>query len=79
MQIFLLDFNVIALVQPVLLKKFAGSEEDKVDVQKFFGFIGLFAFLSLWWLGEWSMAFLNPFLLPSPTFMFVRIGWYKWS
>lgn len=34
----------------VLLKKSAGSEGDKVDVQKFFGYIGLFAFLSLWWL-----------------------------
>uniref|UniRef100_A0A5B7BUE3 EamA domain-containing protein n=1 Tax=Davidia involucrata TaxID=16924 RepID=A0A5B7BUE3_DAVIN len=34
----------------VLLKKFAGSEGDKVDVQKFFGFIGLFTFLGLWWL-----------------------------
>eukprot|EP00262_Sarcandra_glabra_P015159 TRINITY_DN4606_c0_g1_i1.p1 TRINITY_DN4606_c0_g1~~TRINITY_DN4606_c0_g1_i1.p1 ORF type:complete len:347 (-),score=36.50 TRINITY_DN4606_c0_g1_i1:73-1113(-) len=34
----------------VLLKKFAGSEEEKVDVQKFFGFIGLFTLLGLWWL-----------------------------
>lgn len=34
----------------VLLKKFAGSEGDKGDVQKFFGYIGLFALLGLWWL-----------------------------
>ncbi|KAA8521728.1 hypothetical protein F0562_012401 [Nyssa sinensis] len=34
----------------VLLKKSAGSEGDKVDVQKFFGFIGLFTLLGLWWL-----------------------------
>ncbi|XP_044463419.1 solute carrier family 35 member F5-like [Mangifera indica] len=34
----------------VLLKKSAGSEGDKVDVQKFFGYIGLFCLLGLWWL-----------------------------
>ncbi|GFQ05635.1 uncharacterized vacuolar membrane protein yml018c [Phtheirospermum japonicum] len=34
----------------VLLKRSAGSEGDKVDVQKFFGYIGLFTFLGLWWL-----------------------------
>ncbi|XP_024165690.1 uncharacterized vacuolar membrane protein YML018C isoform X2 [Rosa chinensis] len=36
----------------VLLKKFAGSEEegDKADVQKLFGYIGLFTLLGLWWL-----------------------------
>ncbi|KAL6524209.1 hypothetical protein OROMI_031304 [Orobanche minor] len=34
----------------VLLKRAAGSEGDKVDVQKFFGYIGLFTFLGLWWL-----------------------------
>lgn len=34
----------------VLLRKCAGSEEEKVDVQKFFGYIGLFVFLCLWWL-----------------------------
>ncbi|KAM1133498.1 hypothetical protein ACFX19_043448 [Malus domestica] len=36
----------------VLLKKFAGSEKkgDKADVQKLFGYIGLFALLGLWWL-----------------------------
>ncbi|KAJ6745304.1 THIAMINE-REPRESSIBLE MITOCHONDRIAL TRANSPORT PROTEIN THI74-LIKE ISOFORM X1 [Salix koriyanagi] len=34
----------------VLLKKFAGSEGNKVDVQKCFGYIGLFTLLGLWWL-----------------------------
>ncbi|CAL5434922.1 unnamed protein product [Camellia sinensis] len=34
----------------VLLKKSAGLEGDKVDVQKFFGYIGLFTLLGLWWL-----------------------------
>lgn len=34
----------------VLLKKSAGSEGDRVDVQKFFGYIGLFTILGLWWL-----------------------------
>ncbi|XP_062163201.1 thiamine-repressible mitochondrial transport protein THI74-like [Alnus glutinosa] len=33
----------------VLLKKSSGSG-DKVDVQKFFGYIGLFTLLGLWWL-----------------------------
>ncbi|KAJ7958465.1 EamA-like transporter family [Quillaja saponaria] len=34
----------------VMLKKSAGSEGDKVDVQKIFGYIGLFSLLGLWWL-----------------------------
>ncbi|GFS44676.1 EamA-like transporter family [Actinidia rufa] len=34
----------------VLLKKSAGLEGEKVDVQKFFGYIGLFTLLGLWWL-----------------------------
>ncbi|XP_047967474.1 uncharacterized transporter C405.03c-like [Salvia hispanica] len=34
----------------VLLKRSAGSEGDKVDVQKFFGYIGLLTFVGLWWL-----------------------------
>ncbi|XP_022752223.1 thiamine-repressible mitochondrial transport protein THI74-like [Durio zibethinus] len=34
----------------VLLKKSAGSEGEKVDVQKFLGYIGLFTLLGLWWL-----------------------------
>lgn len=35
-----------------MLKKFTGSEGEKGDVQKFFGYIGLFTFVGLWWLGE---------------------------
>ncbi|XP_042002732.1 uncharacterized transporter C405.03c-like [Salvia splendens] len=34
----------------VLLKRSAGSEGDKVDVQKFFGYIGLLTFVGHWWL-----------------------------
>lgn len=32
----------------VLLKKFAG-EGERVDVQKLFGYIGLFTLVALWW------------------------------
>lgn len=50
------QFDIISLFNTyfsaVLLKKSAGSEGDKVDVQKFFGYIGLFALLGLWWLGK---------------------------
>ncbi|KAL5559759.1 hypothetical protein UlMin_035970 [Ulmus minor] len=34
----------------VLLKKFAGEEGERVDVQKLFGYIGLFSLVALWWL-----------------------------
>ncbi|WCJ30429.1 EamA-like transporter family [Euphorbia peplus] len=34
----------------VLLKKCVGSDEGKIDVQKFFGYIGLVTLLGLWWL-----------------------------
>eukprot|EP00249_Psilotum_nudum_P014942 c25081_g1_i1 orf=194-1396(-) len=34
----------------VLLKKFAGKDGEAVDVQKLFGYIGLFTLLALWWL-----------------------------
>ena len=36
----------------VLLKKFSGEEGERVDVQKLFGYIGLFTLLALWWLGK---------------------------
>ncbi|KAI3473007.1 hypothetical protein Pfo_030090 [Paulownia fortunei] len=39
----------------VLLKRCAGSEGDKVDVQKFFGYIGLFTLFGLWWLA-WPLT-----------------------
>ncbi|XP_057540157.1 thiamine-repressible mitochondrial transport protein THI74-like isoform X2 [Amaranthus tricolor] len=34
----------------VLLKKYCGSEGNKADVQKLFGYIGLFTFICFWWL-----------------------------
>ncbi|XP_011623775.1 uncharacterized vacuolar membrane protein YML018C isoform X1 [Amborella trichopoda] len=34
----------------VLLKRFSGAEGEKVDVQKLFGYIGLFTIVALWWL-----------------------------
>ncbi|GKV03239.1 hypothetical protein SLEP1_g15577 [Rubroshorea leprosula] len=34
----------------VLLKKFAGEEGGRADVQKLFGYIGLFTLVALWWL-----------------------------
>ncbi|XP_059658181.1 uncharacterized vacuolar membrane protein YML018C [Cornus florida] len=34
----------------VLLKKFAGEEGERVDVQKLFGYMGLFTLVALWWL-----------------------------
>ncbi|KAH7286707.1 hypothetical protein KP509_32G019100 [Ceratopteris richardii] len=42
----------------VLLKKFAGKEEGGVDVQKVFGYIGLFTLVSLWWL-VWPLTALK--------------------
>lgn len=36
----------------VLLKKFSGEEGERVDVQKLFGYIGLFTLVALWWLGK---------------------------
>ncbi|XXG52094.1 hypothetical protein AAC387_Pa03g0497 [Persea americana] len=34
----------------VLLKKFCGAEGERIDVQKLFGYIGLFTLVALWWL-----------------------------
>uniref|UniRef100_A0A1D1Y053 Putative vacuolar membrane protein YML018C n=2 Tax=Anthurium amnicola TaxID=1678845 RepID=A0A1D1Y053_9ARAE len=42
----------------VLLKKFAGEEGEGVDVQKLFGYVGLFTLLALWWL-VWPLTALG--------------------
>ncbi|XP_057958183.1 uncharacterized vacuolar membrane protein YML018C isoform X2 [Malania oleifera] len=42
----------------VLLKKFAGEEGERVDVQKLFGYIGLFTLVMLWWL-VWPLTALG--------------------
>ncbi|KAI5355136.1 PREDICTED: vacuolar membrane [Prunus dulcis] len=42
----------------VLLKKFAGEGGDRVDVQKLFGYIGLFTLVALWWL-VWPLTALG--------------------
>ncbi|KAF5748163.1 hypothetical protein HS088_TW04G00113 [Tripterygium wilfordii] len=34
----------------VLLKKFCGEDGERIDVQKLFGYIGLFTLVALWWL-----------------------------
>ncbi|KAF3967261.1 hypothetical protein ACB098_01G315400 [Castanea mollissima] len=50
----------------VLLKKYAGEEGEKVDIQKFFGYIGLFTLVSLWWL-VWPLSALGiepKFMIP---------------
>ncbi|XP_059431609.1 uncharacterized vacuolar membrane protein YML018C-like [Corylus avellana] len=50
----------------VLLKKFAGEDGEKVDMQKLFGYIGLFSLVSLWWL-VWPLTALGiepKFIIP---------------
>ncbi|KAI3454222.1 hypothetical protein Pfo_010885 [Paulownia fortunei] len=42
----------------VLLKKFSGEEGERVDVQKLFGYIGLFTLAALWWL-VWPLTALG--------------------
>ena len=42
----------------MLLKKFAGKEGEEHDMQKVFGYIGLFTLVAMWWLGEVSYGFL---------------------
>ncbi|XP_056176738.1 uncharacterized vacuolar membrane protein YML018C-like isoform X1 [Syzygium oleosum] len=42
----------------VLLKKYAGEEGERVDMQKLFGCIGLFSLLALWWL-VWPLIALD--------------------
>lgn len=42
----------------VLLKKFSGKEGEGMDVQKIFGYIGLFTLVAMWWL-VWPLTALN--------------------
>lgn len=42
----------LAYKAAVLLKKCSGVEGERVDVQKLFGYIGLFTLVALWWLGK---------------------------
>ncbi|XP_021682013.2 uncharacterized vacuolar membrane protein YML018C isoform X3 [Hevea brasiliensis] len=51
----------------VLLKKFAGEEGEKVDVQKLFGYIGLFTLTTLWWI-VWPLTAMGV----EPSFKFPR-------
>lgn len=41
----------------VLLKKFSGEEGERIDVQKLFGYIGLFTLVALWWLSRSSITY----------------------
>ncbi|CAK9329659.1 unnamed protein product [Citrullus colocynthis] len=53
----------------VLLKKYAGEEGEKVDMQKFLGFVGLFTLTTLWWL-IWPLRAIGiepKFLIPQST------------
>lgn len=55
----------------VLLKKFAGEEGERVDVQKLFGYIGLFTLTTLWWI-VWPLTAIGvepSFKFPSSTKM----------
>lgn len=42
----------------VLLKKYAGDEGQGVDVQKLFGYVGLYTLIALWWL-VWPLTALG--------------------
>ncbi|TKY58123.1 membrane protein [Spatholobus suberectus] len=50
----------------ILLKKISGEEGERVDVQKLFGYIGLFTLVALWWL-IWPLSALGiepKFMIP---------------
>ncbi|TYJ24508.1 hypothetical protein E1A91_A08G265100v1 [Gossypium mustelinum] len=51
----------------VLLKKFSGEQGEKVDMQKLFGYIGVFTFVALWWLA-WPLTAIGT----EPKFTFPR-------
>ncbi|KAL2489551.1 EamA-like transporter family [Forsythia ovata] len=42
----------------VLLKKYCGEEGERADVQKLFGYVGLFTLVALWWL-VWPLTALG--------------------
>lgn len=42
----------ILYVFAVMLKKYGGEEGHGVDMQKMFGFIGLFTLFGAWWLSK---------------------------
>ncbi|CAM6110155.1 unnamed protein product [Calypogeia fissa] len=51
----------------ILLKKYAGEEGSRVDMQKMFGYIGLFSLCAMWWL-VWPLSWIGlepDFSIPS--------------
>lgn len=48
--------NLRSINFAVLLKKFAGEEGQGIDVQKLFGYVGLFTLVALWWLGKAQLS-----------------------
>uniref|UniRef100_A0A0A0LWA1 EamA domain-containing protein n=1 Tax=Cucumis sativus TaxID=3659 RepID=A0A0A0LWA1_CUCSA len=53
----------------VLLKRYAGEEAEKVDMQKFLGYVGLFTLTTLWWL-FWPLRAIGiepKFMIPQST------------
>lgn len=70
------EVRVIPKYDSVLLKKFAGEEGGRVDIQKLFGYVGLFTLVALWWLGK-SYLFLLCCIQIIDLFIFLPINnWY---